>query len=117
MPHQSLSSGLLSEVREPLRLHDVSHAQAFSSERRLERSSRVCILDVGPGHSDIDQGYDPPELGRGGQSRVAADRGSGLSGGVEVLLGGHELGRAGEDLRVVAQGGDDLVCEQELGGC
>jgi hypothetical protein len=108
------SSSLRSKVGKPLRRHNISDTQTSRIKRLLDTSSRVRILHLGAGNSGIDQRHDAPELGGGGQTGVAADGGDGLGGGVEVLLGRDELDRAGEDCGVVAQGGDDLVCELEL---
>lgn len=109
------ASGLRVKVREPISSHNARDAETRGIERGLERGRRVGVLHVGAVNRRIDERDDAPQLCGRGQGRVVADGGDVLRRGVEVLLGRNELLGGGDDLGVVAEGGDDLVGESELG--
>ena len=102
------------KVAEPLVGRDGRDAQAGIVKRILQRLRRVGVLHVGPRDIRVDERDDAPQRRRRRQRRVVADGRDRVDEGVGVLLGGDERRGARDDLRVVAEDGDDLVGQFEL---
>jgi hypothetical protein len=83
-----LSSGLGSEVLEPLGCRKVGNAKAIVIERCLQGLRRVGVLNVRTVHGRIDEGDNAAEFRRGGKGGVTAEGRNGLGKRVEVLLSG-----------------------------
>lgn len=107
-PSRSLNR-LRRKVTKPLLGRNRRNTQPRILKRRLQARRRVGILHVGARHGRVHQRHDAAQRRRRRQRRVVAQRGDRLRKGVEVLLGGDEDGGGRNDLRVVAEDGDDFV--------
>lgn len=98
------------KITKPLRRRNRRDTQPRVLKRRLQARRRIRILHVRARHRRVHQRHDPPQRRRRRQRRVVAQRRHRLRERVEVLLGGDEDGGGRDDLRVVAEDGDDFVC-------
>lgn len=103
------------EVAEAVGNGNISLAQTIGVERVVDRSRRVCVLDVRTGNSGVNKRDDATESLSGGEAGVRADGGDADGEGVEVLLGSHDSLGHGNDLGVVTKLSDDGVRKLELG--